>query len=84
VKKVELLVTSFKGDVYIDELESEMEEGEAGDHNEDGEAAVKWPRQHHRLQEQPIQDEFCALHAQNATLQCEIEVLKAQLEQMSN
>jgi len=38
VKKVELLVTSFKGDVYINELELEMEEGEAG---EDGEAAVE-------------------------------------------
>jgi len=54
-------VTSFEGDVYIDELESEMEEGEAG---EDGEAAVEQPRQRHRLQEQQMRDEFCALCSQ--------------------
>jgi len=58
VKKVELLVTSFEGDVYIDELESEMEEEQAGDHIQDGEAAVEQPRQCCHLQEQQMQDKF--------------------------
>ena len=78
---MELLVTSFEGDVYIDKLESEMEEGEAG---EDGEAAVEQPRQRRRLQEQRMRDEFRALRSQNATLQREMEILKAQIERMSN
>jgi len=76
-------VTGCKGDVYIDEMDDEMDKEDEDD--EEGAAVIECPRQRwHLLQQQRNQEEFCALCSQNATLQCELEVVKAQLECMSN